>query len=184
MGVWRYLEFSKASTVPIYFKERLRTKKTNTMNRFEEMEIRDIVEIYTAGVSTNHYRDGSGISGYAVLLIYNGHRKQISQSFQQSTNNRMQMIACIDALKTLTRPCPIKMYLTSEYIVNSINQNWISGWKRRGWKNKDGDQIQNVDLWIQLIDLLAVQNDVQFIWIRGKDNNPNIEFCKEIANKY
>jgi len=152
------------------------------MNRFEEMEIRDIVEIYTAGVSTNHYRDGSGISGYAVLLIYNGHRKQISQSFQQSTNNRMQMIACIDALKTLKKPCSIKMYLTSEYIVNSINQNWISDWEKRGWRNKGGDQIQNVDLWIQLIGLLAVQNDVQFIWIRGKDNNPNIEFCKEIAN--
>jgi len=137
----------------------------------------DVIEIYTAGVTINHYREGRGISGYGALIINNGQKIQLSQNFQQSTNNRMHMIACIDALKTLEKPNLVRIYLTSEYIVNSINQDWISEWQERNWRNKDGGKIQNVDLWVQLIDLLAEQNDVEFIWIRGKDKNPNIELC-------
>ena len=140
------------------------------------------VELYTAGISINHYREGSGDSGYGVLIVDNGQKTQLSQSFRQSTNNRMQMIACIEGLKTLKEPCIVKIYLTSEYIVNSINYDWVSKWREKAWKNSEGDKIQNVDLWIQLLNLLA-QHSVEFIWIRKNTKNPNIEFCNEIANR-
>ena len=134
------------------------------------------VEIYTDGACTGN----PGKGGYGAVLIYNGAEKQISKGFKNTTNNRMELLACIDALKMLKEPCDVRVYSDSKYLTDAINKGWLSGWIKNGWKKADKKKVLNVDLWTELTELLK-KHTVTFIWVKGHDGNKYNEVCDRLA---
>lgn len=133
----------------------------------------NIVEIYTDGACSGN----PGPGGWCAILIYNGHEKIISGSEPNTTNNRMELIAPINALKALNRNCKVKIYSDSAYVVNAIEKGWLENWKLINFK-----KIKNVDLWKELIPLIEI-HDVTFIKVKGHSTNVNNNRCDEIAQK-
>jgi ribonuclease HI len=136
----------------------------------------DEVTIYTDGSS----RGNPGPGGFGAILICGQHRKEISQGFQRTTNNRMELLGVIESLKTLKRPCRVTVYSDSTYVVQAIKQNWLSNWKRRNWKTSTNTPVKNVDLWLKLEEQLAI-HQVTFKWIQGHAGHPQNERCDELA---
>lgn len=134
------------------------------------------IEIYTDGACTGN----PGKGGYGAVLIYNGTEKQISKGFKNTTNNRMELLACIDALKMLKEPCNVSLYSDSKYLTDAINKGWLSGWIKNGWKKADKKKVLNVDLWIELMELLK-KHTVTFIWVKGHNGNKYNEICDRLA---
>lgn len=139
------------------------------------------VEIFTDGAA----RGNPGPGGYGTVLQYRDpegelHVKELSQGYERTTNNRMELLAVIVGLEELNRPCDVTLYSDSQYVVNAFNQRWIDGWLRRGWKNAKKDPVKNVDLWKRL---LAAKNghDVEFVWVKGHAGHPENERCDELA---
>jgi len=119
------------------------------------------IEIYTDGGC----RPNPGVGGWAAILRYKGHSKEIYGGEIDTTNNRMELMAVIQGLKAITRPRQIvEVYTDSQYVRNGMTK-WIDGWVKRGWKTK-GKAIKNVDLWKEL-DALCKAHEVSFNWIRG-----------------
>lgn len=134
------------------------------------------VEIYTDGACTGN----PGKGGYGAVLIYNGTEKEISKGFKKTTNNRMELLACIDALKMLKEPCEVSLYSDSKYLTDAINKKWLDGWMKNGWKKADKKSVLNVDLWIELTEILK-KHTVSFIWVKGHDGNKYNEICDRLA---
>lgn len=134
------------------------------------------VKIYTDGACTGN----PGKGGYGAVLIYNGAEKQISKGFKNTTNNRMELLACIDALKMLKEPCDVSLYSDSKYLTDAINKGWLSGWIKNGWKKADKKKVLNVDLWTELTELLK-KHTVTFIWVKGHNGNKYNEVCDRLA---
>jgi len=147
------------------------------------------------------YTDGScfpnpGPGGWgSILLFENDERKfekEISGGDRESTNNRMEMQAVIGALEALKRPCNVKIYSDSQYVVKGVGcwingsnihpTGWMVGWERRGWKRKDGP-LKNSDLWKKLHELVCRQESVQMVWVKGHDGNELNERCDVLALK-
>ncbi|WP_242521618.1 ribonuclease HI [Motiliproteus sp. SC1-56] len=130
------------------------------------------------------YTDGSclgnpGPGGYGVLLLYKGHRKELSQGFARTTNNRMELLAAIEALALLNEPCHVVLTTDSQYVRQGITQ-WISGWKRKGWKTASKAPVKNVDLWKRL-DELAQKHQVEWHWVKGHSGHPENERVDDLA---
>lgn len=132
------------------------------------------------------YTDGGaqgnpGPGGYGVVQIVNGQRRELAGGYRLTTNNRMELMACIVALAELGR-CdqPIQLFSDSGYVVNGINKRWAQGWRRRGWRKADGRPALNTDLWSRLLDL-EERLTVKFNWIRGHAGNPLNERCDQLA---
>lgn len=130
------------------------------------------------------YSDGGadpnpGIGGWGVVLKYGEHERELSGNDSYATNNQMELTAVIEALKVLKRPCEIDFYLDSQYVRRGISQ-WISGWATNGWKKRNGDPIQNVELWQQLWPL-SKQHQVQWHWVKGHAGNKYNERVDELA---
>ncbi|HIJ78937.1 MAG: ribonuclease HI [Desulfobulbaceae bacterium] len=135
------------------------------------------VVIYTDGGALNN----PGPGGYGVVQIYNGARKELSGGFRMTTNNRMELMACIVALKELEhRDKKVHIFSDSSYVVNGITKGWARSWRKRGWVKSDNQPAINPDLWGQLLDLVA-QLDVCFNWVRGHSGDPLNERCDELA---
>lgn len=134
------------------------------------------VEIYTDGACTGN----PGKGGYGAVLIYNGNEKRISKGFRKTTNNRMELMAAIEALKLLKENCIVDLYSDSKYLTDAINQNWLSSWQKNGWKKYDKKPVLNRDLWEELL-LLINKHKVTFIWVKGHNGNPYNEICDTIA---
>ena len=134
------------------------------------------VEIYTDGACTGN----PGKGGYGAVLIYNGAEKQISKGFKNTTNNRMELLACVDALKMLREPCDVSLYSDSKYLTDAVNKGWLSGWIKNGWKKSDKKQVLNVDLWMEITELLK-KHAVTFIWVKGHNGNKYNEICDRMA---
>lgn len=132
--------------------------------------------IYTDGGAI----DNPGPGGYGVVLRYKGHRKEVSGGFRRTTNNRMELLACIEGLKALNRPCTVVLYSDSKYVVNGMSKGWAERWQARGWKLSNDEDVKNADLWQQLV-ALCQQHDVEFRWIRGHSGNPGNERCDQLA---
>ena len=110
------------------------------------------VSIYTDGAARGN-PDGPG--GYGTVLEYVDtkgelHRKEISQGYKKTTNNRMELMAVIAGLEALNRPCEVALYSDSKYVVDAFNQHWIDGWLKKGWKRGKNEPVKNVDLWKRL----------------------------------
>ena len=134
------------------------------------------VTIYTDGGCMGN----PGPGGYAAILISGRHRKEITGGFRLTTNNRMEMMAVIVALKALRRRCKVTVYSDSQYLVNGINLGWAEGWRARGWRKSDKKPAENIDLWTILLGLLE-KHEAQLIWLRGHAGNPGNERCDELA---
>jgi ribonuclease HI len=112
-------------------------------------------------------------------LIYGSRRKEISDGYSNTTNNRMELLAAIKALEALREPCEVELYTDSQYVANAVNLGWLDSWRRMGWKRKGGE-VKNPDLWIKLVPMLETHN-VKFIWVKGHSENEFNNRCDELA---
>ena len=134
------------------------------------------VVLYTDGACTGN----PGPGGYAAILKYGEHRREISGGFRQTTNNRMELTAAIMGLKTLKRPCRVVLYSDSEYVVNAMSRGWAERWRANGWKRNKRDKALNPDLWEALL-VLCSHHEVKFRWVRGHSGHSDNERCDELA---
>lgn len=131
-----------------------------------------VVEIYTDGAA----RGNPGRGGYGVILKYGPTEKELSQGYRLTTNNRMELLAVIVALETLTRPgLDVVIYSDSKYVVDAIEQRWVFGWQKKGFKDK-----KNPDLWRRFLAIYPKHN-VKMKWVRGHNDHPYNERCDILA---
>ena len=124
------------------------------------------VDIYTDGACSGN----PGKGGYCAILKYNDKEKVVKGAEQETTNNRMELVAVIEGLKTLNQPCSVNLYSDSQYVVDAFNQGWIDAWQQNSWRNAANKEVKNVDLWKLLLELTNVHN-VNFIKVKGHSDN-------------
>ncbi len=135
----------------------------------------DKITIYTDGACLGN----PGKGGWGAVLLYKEHCKKISGSAKETTNNRMEMQAVIEALRALKKPSQVIVYTDSKYVQNGIS-DWINSWKKYGWKNSAKKPIKNVDLW-QDLDLEAAKHQVEWRWVKGHNGDKYNEMADELA---
>lgn len=140
------------------------------------------VSIYTDGAARGN-PDGPG--GYGTVLEYVDskgklHVKELSEGFEKTTNNRMELMAAIAGLEALNRPCEVELYSDSRYLVDAFNQKWIDGWRKHNWTRPRSGPVKNVDLWKRLLAAME-PHQVNFFWVRGHDGHPENERCDKLA---
>jgi len=136
------------------------------------------VEIYTDGAC----KGNPGPGGWGVLLRSGGTRKELYGGEPSTTNNRMELMAVIQALQALKRPCAVTLYLDSQYVLKGITE-WLPGWKAKGWKTAAKQPVKNAELWRQLDDLLTQGGHVvDWRWVRGHTGDPGNERADALAN--
>ena len=133
------------------------------------------------------YTDGSclgnpGPGGWAAVLLWNDHRKELTGGFRLTTNNRMEILAAVEALSALKRPSRMELHTDSRYLRDAVEKGWLAGWRRNGWKTSGKKPVKNKDLWIRLIPLLEA-NQVVFHWVRGHSGHPENERCDVLAKQ-
>jgi len=134
--------------------------------------------IYTDGAC----RGNPGPGGWAAVLIWNDKEKAISGGNAHTTNNRMEMQAVIEALKSLKRPCTVKLHSDSALIINAFEKNWIPNWIKRGWRKADKKAVENADLWKEMLEAMKPHN-VIWIKVKGHSGNPLNERVDKLAVK-
>lgn len=134
------------------------------------------IEIYTDGACSGN----PGPGGFCAILNYNGIEKIISGGEARTTNNRMELMAVIVALKALKEKCNVKLYSDSAYVCNAINNNWLMSWQLNSWRNSNKKEVLNKDLWLELINLLT-EHKVEFIKVKGHADNEKNNRCDKIA---
>ena len=140
------------------------------------MQVMKQVTMYTDGSC----RGNPGPGGYGVVLKFGRNRHELSGSFRQTTNNRMERMAPIQGLEMLKESCKVAEFSDSKYVVDGIEKGWASGWRANGWRRNKRQRAENVDLWKRLLDLCE-QHEVKFHWLRGHDGDPENERCDEMA---
>ena len=134
------------------------------------------VNIYTDGACSGN----PGPGGWAAILEFGPHRKEISGYIPGTTNNRMELFAAISGLGALKEPCEVTLYSDSNYLVQAFNDHWIDGWKGRGWKTSSGTAVENQDLWFILL-RLTQKHHVTFVKVKGHSDHPENNRCDELA---
>lgn len=134
------------------------------------------VQIYTDGAC----RGNPGIGGWGASLRYNGTHKEIYGGALETTNNRMELTAVIEALKALKQPSDLIIHSDSKYVLSGINE-WLPNWKKRNWKTANRKPVKNVDLWQQL-DALIQPHTIKWVWVKGHSGNAGNERADELAN--
>ncbi|HCU58590.1 MAG TPA: ribonuclease HI [Alphaproteobacteria bacterium] len=136
------------------------------------------VEIYTDGACSGN----PGIGGWGVILRYRQTEKELSGGELNTTNNRMELTAVIEALKALKTRCNITLYTDSKYVMNGITE-WLENWKKNGWKtsNKKGE-VKNVDLW-QALDELVKVHEIRWVWVKGHAGHIENERVDTLARR-
>ncbi|WPR74389.1 ribonuclease HI [Algoriphagus sp. NG3] len=131
-----------------------------------------MISIYTDGAA----KGNPGPGGYGAVLKFNKHRKELSEGFRLTTNNRMELLAVIRALQALTTDeFPVQIYSDSKYVVDAVEKGWIWGWQKKGFKDK-----KNPDLWLRYIPL-HLKYKPKFIWVKGHAGNIENERCDRLA---
>ncbi len=136
-----------------------------------------LVEIFTDGSCLGN----PGKGGIGILLRYQGREKQISQGYLLTTNNRMELVAVIEALNALKEPCRVQLHSDSQYMQNGI-QKWIFNWKKNNWKTSDKKPVKNQDLWIAL-DNAIQRHQVEWQWVKGHSGHYENEICDQLAKQ-
>ncbi|MBC7263632.1 MAG: ribonuclease HI [Chloroflexi bacterium] len=134
------------------------------------------VVIYTDGACLGN----PGPGGYGVVLLYGKHRKELSGGFRLTTNNRMEIMAAIVGLSALKERCKVTLYTDSQYLADAMMEGWAKRWKSNGWRRNKREKALNADLWDKLLNLCE-QHDVEFVWIRGHNGNPENERCDKLS---
>lgn len=135
------------------------------------------VVIYTDGAC----RGNPGPGGWGVVLRYKGKTKELFGGDPDTTNNRMELTAAIKGLEALNRPCKIKLHTDSKYVLQGITE-WMSNWKKRGWKTANKQPVKNEELWRRL-DAALQRHDVEWIWVKGHSGDPGNDKADRLANK-
>lgn len=153
-------------------------KSGNTPPAREDTSPKDgEVTIYTDGGA--RYNPGPG--GYGIVQMFQGVRKELFGGYRHTTNNRMELMGCIVALRQLEpRNLPVTLYSDSSYVVNGISKGWARNWRKNSWIKSDKQPALNPDLWAELLDL-ADSLDVTFTWVKGHAGHPMNERCDELA---
>lgn len=195
MGSYRNIKITTKEDLVIaeaFFKEDLKEKemmadqkvqepKTNTAEKKDQESKEDkknqrAVEIYTDGACSGN----PGAGGYGVVLLYGNKRKEMSEGYRMTTNNRMEVLAVIKGLEALKEPCQVTLYSDSKYVVDAIQKGWVKKWKANGWYRNKKERASNVDLWERLLVQLE-RHQVTFQWVKGHADNPGNERCDELA---
>ncbi len=133
----------------------------------------EVITMYTDGSS----RGNPGPGGYGVILMFGGHRKEMSKGYRLTTNNRMELMAVITGLKALTRQhIPVRIYSDSQYVVKAIEEGWLENWIRTNFKGGK----KNPDLWKEYHQL-SKKFSIKMIWVKGHADNPYNNRCDELA---
>ncbi|MFN8497266.1 MAG: ribonuclease HI [Anaerolineae bacterium] len=134
------------------------------------------VVIYTDGACIGN----PGPGGYGVVLLFVEHRKELAAGFRRTTNNRMELMACIAGLQALKRKSRVVLYCDSKYVVDAINQGWARTWRQNGWTRNNTDRAENSDLWQILLDLCD-EHSIEFVWVRGHVGTMENERCDMLS---
>lgn len=137
----------------------------------------DKVDIFTDGAC----KGNPGVGGWGALMVADGAEKEIFGGELNTTNNRMELLAVIESLRALKRPCQVVLHTDSQYVQKGISE-WIHGWKARGWKTAAKEPVKNVDLW-QALDSAQAQHQVEWRWVRGHNGHPGNERADVLANR-
>ncbi len=136
------------------------------------------VVIYTDGAC----KGNPGPGAFGAVLMSGVHRKEISVAYRLTTNNRMELLAAISALELLQSPCKVELHSDSKYLVQAINDHWISGWQKKGWVNSKKESVKNQDLWRRLLSVME-PHDISWHWVKGHAGNKENERCDVLANE-
>ena len=134
------------------------------------------VEIYTDGACSGN----PGPGGWGAVLKYGAHEKELSGGAAETTNNRMELMAVIEALRRLKEPCVVELYSDSKYVIDALSLGWVYGWKKKGWIKSDKKPALNVDLWETLLTLLA-PHEMRYHWVKGHADNDYNNRCDALA---
>ncbi len=137
----------------------------------------DTVDIYTDGACSGN----PGPGGWGAVLDYRGRTRELQGGEAATTNNRMEMMAAIEALNALTRPCRVRLHTDSTYLKDGITK-WIHNWKAKGWKTASRQPVKNQDLWQQL-DRAIGRHDVEWHWVKGHAGDPGNERADKLARQ-
>ena len=135
------------------------------------------VIIYTDGAC----RGNPGPGGWGALLLSGAHRKELKGAVRETTNNRMELTAAIEALAALKRRCDVKLYTDSQYVRQGITE-WIHQWKTRDWRTADKKPVKNIDLW-QELDAQIARHEIEWHWVKGHSGHPGNERADALANE-
>jgi ribonuclease HI len=136
-----------------------------------------IVDVYTDGAC----RGNPGPGGWGVYMRYDGHEKELYGGERETTNNRMELMAAIMALESLSRQCQVRLTTDSEYVKKGISE-WMVAWKKRGWRTANKQPVKNKDLWERL-DVAVQRHNVEWHWVRGHSGHPENERADQLANR-
>ena len=134
------------------------------------------IDIFTDGACSGN----PGPGGWGAVLRYGATEKELSGGESNTTNNRMELTACIEALKALKETCEVTLTTDSQYVSNGITKGWAESWRRNGWRKSDKKPALNPDLWGELLDLVA-KHSVSIVWIKGHAGHPENERCDRLA---
>lgn len=137
----------------------------------------DSVEIFTDGAC----KGNPGPGGWGALLRCKGQEKTFKGAEANTTNNRMELTAALEGLKSLSRPCKVSLTTDSQYVRKGITE-WIHGWKKKGWKNASRKPVKNADLWQQL-DAACGEHEIEWHWVKGHSGHRENEIADDLANQ-
>lgn len=134
------------------------------------------VNVYTDGAC----RGNPGKGGWGAILEYKGIRREMSGGEKETTNNRMELTAVIEALSALKEPCEVTLYSDSKYVIDGLSKGWARSWKKNGWKKADKSPALNPELWDKLLELTDYHT-LEYVWVKGHDGHPENERCDTLA---
>ncbi|MCF8009989.1 MAG: ribonuclease HI [Clostridiales bacterium] len=134
------------------------------------------VEIYTDGACSGN----PGPGGYGVVLKYGEIIKELSGKCNETTNNRMELLAVIKGLEALKKNCEVTLYSDSKYIVDAMNKNWVKKWQAKNWKKSNNEPAKNIDMWTKILELASIHN-IKWVWVKGHADNEYNNRCDKLA---
>lgn len=137
------------------------------------------VSIFTDGAC----RGNPGPGGWGAILRYRETERELSGGQRDTTNNRMELTAVIEALKLLKEPCNVELFSDSKYVIDGLSKGWAKNWRKNGWKKSDKSPALNPDLWGELLELCE-RHTLTYHWLKGHDGHPENERCDALATAY
>ena len=175
----QYRGFATRAEAQAFLEALSDSEKPASIHETSSIEVAPQVVVFTDGGAIGN----PGPGGYGVvILLLDGERQELSGGYRWTTNNRMELMACITALEHLNTELPITLYSDSRYMVDAINKRWAIGWRKRGWKKADGQPAKNPDLWERLLRCLETRQ-VTFRWVKGHAGQEWNERCDRLAGQ-
>ena len=147
------------------------------MNNQNDADAAKVVDLYSDGAC----KGNPGLGGWGVMLRYGEVEKRICGGARDTTNNRMELMAVIEGLKSLNQTCRVRVHTDSQYVQKGISE-WLPNWIRRGWKTAAGGAVKNQDLWLALAEQ-AARHQVEWFWVKGHAGHPGNEIADALANE-